>query len=93
MKEGKCKIEDLRKGCFFMFQCLPYKVIRTYKRNIGLFKQKVWVCKCKFEEQEFHWTSGITVYKISKGLYNILEKNSHGTDKVLSRENLPLQEV
>ena len=71
------KLHTLNKGDCFIFNGLPYKIEKVSAEDIGSsgLKSEIYVCKMKFENNEFKkWftTGDIEVYKISRNLFNML---------------------
>ena len=66
------QLSALKKGDCFMFNGEPYIVKKTYWVDLGMIKRKVWVSTMKFDNHDWHSIGDITVYRISKGLYDLL---------------------
>lgn len=71
-KEPEVQLSALRKGDCFMFNGEPYIVKKTYWKDLGMIRQKIWVSTMKFDNRAWHSIGDITVYRISKGLYDLL---------------------
>ena len=72
IKNPEVQLSELKKGECFMFNGEPYIVKRIYWEDLVLFKRKVWVSTMKFNNIDWHSIGGIEVYRISKGLYDLL---------------------
>lgn len=71
-KEPVVKLSKLRKVDCFIFNGQPYIVKRTYWQDLKLLKRKVYVCKMKFEDYDWHTIGDIDIYRISRDLFGIL---------------------
>lgn len=71
-KEPEAKLSALKKGDCFMFNRQAYIVKRIFWENLELFKRKVYVCRMKFDDHDTHFLPDEDVYRISRGLYDIL---------------------
>lgn len=74
IKDPEVQLSALKKSDCFMFNCEPYIVKRTYWEDLGMLKRKIWVSTMKFDNRDWHSVGNIDVYQISKGLYDLLEK-------------------
>jgi hypothetical protein len=74
IENPEVQLQALKKGDCFMFNGEPYIVKRIYWANLGMIKRKTWVSTMKFDNHDWHSTGDITVYHISKGLYDLLIK-------------------
>lgn len=72
IKKPEVQLSALKKGNCFMFNGEPFIIKKTYWEGLGMFKRKVWVSTMKFDNREWHSVGDITVYQISKGLYDLL---------------------
>lgn len=68
------KIRKLKKGDCFVFQRAPYVVKDIYWESFGMMKIKVYILQMKFDNHDWHTRDDLTVYKISKTVYDLLEK-------------------
>lgn len=76
-KEPAVKLSELRKGNCFMFNGQPYIVKRTYWQDLKLLKRKVYVCRMKFEDYDWHTIGDIDIYRISRDLFDILVQSDN----------------
>lgn len=58
-----------------MFNRELYIIKKIYWEDLGVMKRKIWVSMMKFDKHEWHSIGDITVYHISEGLYDLLNKN------------------
>lgn len=72
IENPEVQLSALKKGECFMFNGEPYIVKRIYWEDLVLFKRKVWVSTMKFNNIDWHSIGDIEVYRISKGLYDLL---------------------
>ena len=72
IENPEVQLSELKKGECFTFNGEPYVVKKIYWENLVLFKRKVWVSTMKFNNNDWHSIGDIEVYKISKGLYDLL---------------------
>lgn len=72
IKEPEVKLRALRNGDCFMFNRQAYIVKKTFWENLGMLKRKVYVCRMKFNDYDTHFLPDEDVYRISRGLYDIL---------------------
>lgn len=72
IENPEVQLSTLKQGDCFMFNGEPYIVKRTYWENLGMLKRKIWVSTMKFNNIPWHSTGDILVYRISKGLYDLL---------------------
>ncbi len=75
IKNPVVQLSELKKGDCFMFNGEPYIVKRIYWEDLGLLKRKVWVSTMKFDNNDWHSIGDIEIYRISKGLYDLLIQN------------------
>ena len=76
IENPEVQLSVLEKGDCFMYNGEPYIVKKIYWEDLGLIKRKVWVSRMKFENHDWHSVGDITVYRISKELYDLLVKNT-----------------
>lgn len=76
-KEPEVKLSALRKGNCFMFNRQAYIVKRTYWEDLGMLKRKVYVCRMKFGDYDTHFLPNEDVYRISRGLFDILVQSDN----------------
>ena len=72
IQNPEVQLSTLKKGDCFMFYGEPYIVNKTYWEDLGLLRRKIWVSTMKFNNIPWHSIGDITVYRISKGLYDLL---------------------
>lgn len=76
-KEPIAKLNELRKGDCFMFNGQPYIVKKTFWEDLKLFRLKVYVCRMKFEDYDWHTIGDIEVYRKSRALFDILVQSEN----------------
>ena len=69
------KLIMLKKGDCFMFNREPYKVINIYWEKSGLLSRKTYVVRMKFESYDVYLLPDTNVYRISRGLFDVLTIN------------------
>ena len=74
IENPEVQLSVLEKGDCFMFNGEPYIVKKIYWENLGVLIRKIWVSRMKFENHDWHSVGDITVYRISKELYDLLIK-------------------
>lgn len=79
-KKPVVKLDVLRKGDCFMFNGQPYIVNKTFWEDLELFKRKIYVCRMKFEDYDWHTTGDIEIYRISRALFDILEQSGNNSE-------------
>lgn len=72
IENPEVQLSTLKKGDCFMFNGEPYIVKRTYMEDLGMIKQKIWVSTMKFNNMDWHSIGDIDIYRISRGLFDIL---------------------
>ena len=72
IENPEVQLSALKKGECFMLNGEPQIVKRIYWEDFGLLKRKVWVSAMKFNNNDWHSIGDVEVYKISKGLYDLL---------------------
>ena len=72
IKEPEVKLSELKKGDCFMFNRDPYIIMKTYWENLGMMKRKIYVCRMKFDDCDSFMLSNTDVYRISRGLFDLL---------------------
>lgn len=72
IQNPEVQLSTLKQDDCFMFYGEPYIVNKTYWEDLGLLKRKIWVSTMKFNNIPWHFTGDMTVYHISKGLYDLL---------------------
>lgn len=76
-KEPVPKLSELRKGDCFMFNGQPYIVKKTFWEDLELFRRKIYICRMKFEDYDWHTVGSITIYRISRALFDILVQSDN----------------
>ncbi|MEG2151133.1 MAG: hypothetical protein RRY36_07950 [Bacteroidaceae bacterium] len=72
IEQPEVQLSTLNSGDCFMFNGQPYIVKRTFWQNLGMLKFKIWVCRMKFDNYDWHTVGDVTVYRISRGLFDFL---------------------
>ena len=80
-KEPVARLSKLRKGDYFMYNAQPYIVKNTYWDRSGLFKRKIYVCRMKFEDHNWHTVEDIGIYRISRGLFDLFVQSDNNIKK------------
>lgn len=71
-KEPEVQLSALRKGDCFMFNRQAYIIKRTCWNGDHFLKRKVYICRMKFSDYDTSFLARETVYRISRGLFDIL---------------------
>lgn len=74
IRNPETTIHQLKKGDCFMYNREPYIVRSTYWENLGMIKIKIFVMRMKFDSHDWHTRDNLKVYRISRGLYDLLVK-------------------
>lgn len=77
IKQPEVELSTLKSGDCFMFNGQPYIVKRTFWQDLGMLKRKIWVCRMKFDNYDWHTVGDVTVYRISKGLFDLLVQTNN----------------
>lgn len=80
-EEPVAKLSTLKKGDCFMFNGQLYIVKNTFWKHWELFNQKIYVCRMKFEDHDWHTIGDIEVYRISRGLFDLLTLSDENENK------------
>lgn len=72
IENPEVQLSTLKQGDCFMFNGEPYIVNKTYWEDLDMLKRKIWVSTMKFNNTPWHSIGDIIVYRISKGLYDLL---------------------
>lgn len=74
-KKPEVKLSALKKGDCFMFNNAPYIIEKTFWEDLGMMKRKVYVCRMKFENHDSFILPNTDIYRISRGLFDLLVPN------------------
>lgn len=82
IEKPECKLGTLKRGDCFMFNGEPYRVKEKALENLGMLKRKVYICRMKFADYDTPFLPDTGVYRISKGLYDLLVKTENEEEKL-----------